>query len=373
MMIEVLFFGLSTNRGGIETYLYKIWKHIDHSQFHFNFIDMTGEEATPCYYDELIQDGCLFFKITPRRVSIRKNKEDIKRLFRDNHFNIFHFNVNTLSYLFPIEEAIHNGCKVVVHSHNAGTAANRKLTNLFHRINKTRLSHMDVVRIAVSTMAGNWLFGKSQFKVYMNGVATEEFKFLQENRKRIREELGCNDKVVIANVGAFLPAKNHEFMVEVFEKFLVTQPESVLWFIGDGPGRPAIQQLVQEKGLADKIKFLGVRTDMQQLYAGMDLFWFPSIFEGFGIALLEAECEGVPCLISDCIPQDALLADNTFSFSLNATHEDWVEKMIQALASQKKDRTVCYKEMKEKGVSVEAEIERLEKLYRLLAGKNTLS
>ncbi len=372
-MIEVLIFGLSANRGGIETSLFKIWKNIDHSQFHFSFINMTGKESLPCFYDELIRDGCSFFDITPRYVSFRKNREDIRRLFRDNHFNIFHFNVNTLSYLFPVEEALRNGCKVVVHSHNAGAAANKKLTKVLHRINKIRLSHMGVCRIAVSTMAGKWLFGRSKFEVYMNGVATEDFKFLEENRKRIREELGCSDNIVIANVGAFLPAKNHKFMVEVFEKFLVTRPEAILWFIGDGPGRPAIQQLVQEKKLTERIKFLGVRTDMQELYAGMDLFWFPSIFEGFPIALLEAECEGVPCLTSDCIPQDALIADNTFSFSLEETYEKWVEKMIQALAAQKKDRTVCYKEIEEKGASIGTQIERLEKLYRLLAWKNNLS
>ena len=368
-MIEVLYFGLSANRGGIETYLYKIWRHIDHQTFHFNFIDMTGEESLPCYYDELMYDGCTFFKITPRNVSSKKNKEDIRRLFRNNNFDIFHFNVNTLSYLFPVEEALRKGCKVVVHSRSAGATANKKLTQCLHNINKIRLGHMDVCRIAVSSMAGEWMFGKSEFMVYMNGVATEEFKFLEENRKKIRKELGCSNKVVIANVGAFLPVKNHLFMVEVFEKFLDTQPEAVLWFIGDGPERPAIQQLVIKKGLIDKVQFLGIRKDMQKLYAGMDLFWFPSLYEGFGNVLLEAECEGVPCLISDCIPKDALIADNTFSFSLDAKYEDWVEKMIQALAAQKKDRSVCYKEIEEKGASVDTEIKKLEKLYRSLVWK----
>lgn len=372
MMIEVLFFGLSTNRGGIETELYNIWKYIDHSQYHFNYIDMTGEGSLPCYYDELMHDGCSFYKITPRNVSINKNKEDIRRLFQDNHFDIFHFNVNTLSYLFPVQEALLNGCKVIVHSRSSGIAANGKLTRFLHSINRIRLSHMNVCRIAVSSMAGDWLFGKSHYEVYMSGIPTEEFKFTEENRKKIREALGCCSKVVIANVGAFLPAKNHAFMVNVFEKFLVAQPEAVLWFIGDGPGRPNIEHLVQKKGLTNKILFLGRRTDMQELYAGMDLFWFPSLYEGFGNVLLEAECEGVPCLISDCIPQDALLADNTFSFSLGETRENWIKKMMQALAAQKVDRTVCYKELEEKGASVEAEIKRLDKLYKSVVGEGSL-
>ena len=208
-MVEVVLFGLSSNRGGIETYLYKIWNHIDHSQFHFNFIDMTGNDMLPCFYNELNKDGCSFYKITPRNISFKKNKEEIRKLFKDNHFDIFHFNVNTLSYLYPVEEALRNGCRVVVHSRNAGSAASGKLTRVLHEINKVRLSYMNVCRIAVSSMAGEWLFGKSKFKVFMNGVATEEFKYLEENRKKIREELRCSDKTVIANAGAFLPAKNH--------------------------------------------------------------------------------------------------------------------------------------------------------------------
>ena len=159
-------------------------------------------------------------------------------------------------------------------------------------------------------------------------------------------------------------------MVEVFEAFLNSHPESVLWFIGDGPDRPAIQKMVEEKCLTDKVLFRGVRRDMQELYAGMDLFWFPSLYEGFGNVLLEAECEGVPCLISDCIPQDALLMENTFSFSLKETYEKWVEKMAEAIGAQKEDRSICYKEMEEKGASVDAEIKRLEELYKSLARKD---
>ena len=73
-MIEVLLFGLSMNRGGIETYLYKIWTNIDKKNFHFNFIDMTGEGNEPCFYKELSETGCRFYKITPRNVSISQNK-----------------------------------------------------------------------------------------------------------------------------------------------------------------------------------------------------------------------------------------------------------------------------------------------------------
>lgn len=365
-MIEILQFGLSANRGGIETYLKKIWDNIDHTKFHFNFIDMTREGEIPCFYDELAADGCSFYKVTPRQVSILKNRSDIKSLFENNHFDIFHFNINTLSYLYPVEVALRNGCRVLVHSRNAGSYSNGYLTRVLHELNKKRLQEMDVTRIAVSQMAGEWMFGKSGFAVYNNGVITGNFIFTAENRKAAREEFGCENKTVIANVGAFVPAKNHVFMVNNFEEFFDKHPDSVLWFIGDGPLRPEIESFVEKKHLKDKILFLGVRKDMQKLYAGMDLLWFPSLYEGFGSVLLEAQCEGVPCLLSDCIPQEARILENTFSYSLKEPPSNWALKMQEAVNAQLPDRENCWLEMEERGASVKSEIQRLQTLYQII-------
>ena len=362
-MIEVLQFGLGTNRGGIETYLEKIWRNIDHGQFHFNFIDMTGEGKRPCFYEELLASGCSFFKVTPRNVSVKKNREDIKKLFAENRFDIFHFNVNTLSYLLPVEEALANGCKVLIHSRSSKAPNTKSLTMMFHCINKLRLKQMDVTRIAVSSLAGKWLFGEDSFHVYNNGVITEDFIYSDENRKKVRTLLNCDDRTVIANVGAFVPAKNHQFMVDVFEEYLKINSNSVLWFVGDGPLRNEIENKVKMRNLQGKVLFLGVRSDMQELYSGMDLFWFPSLYEGYGSVLLEAQCEGLPCLLSDCIPQDARILDNTASYSLKESKVNWASKIQELLKEQRKDRPNCYKEMEAKGASVRDEVRRLEKLY----------
>lgn len=363
-MINVLIFGLSDNRGGIETYLEKIWRCIDHTQFHFGFIDMTGEGNVPCFYDELVASGCDFYKITPRNESITKNKADLERLFKLKHFDILHFNVNTLSYILPVKEALKNDCKVVIHSRSSNASTSRFITKWLHKINKVRVRHMDLTRIAVSGMAGEWLFGSSRFEVYHNGVDTDIFRYSDENRKKIRKEFGCENKTVIANVGAFLPVKNHKFMVDVFEEFLKLHSNSSLWFIGDGPLRKDIEDLVVSKKLEGKVLFLGIRKDMPELYAAMDLFWFPSLYEGFGNVVLEAESEGVPCLLSDCVPKDTMITDNVFAFGLNRPLNEWAIKMDECVNAQKTNRELCYKEIEEKGASVKDEIIRLETLYR---------
>lgn len=362
-MIEILQFGLGANRGGIETYLKKIWDHIDHSRFHFNFINMTGEGSQPCFYEELKASGCAFYPVTPRSVSPRKNQEDLRRLFRERHFDILHFNVNTLSYMYPVEAALRADCKVLVHSRSNGLINNSRFTKLLHEINKRRLGHMDVTRIAVSKMAGEWLFGRTPFRVYPNGIAAEQFAFDPENRKRVREETGCTGKRVIGHVGAFIPAKNHRFMVEAFEELSRHDPDAVLWLIGDGGGRAEIERLVREIGLQEKVLFFGNRKDMPALYAGMDMLWLPSLHEGFPNVILEAQCEGLPCLISDCIPQDALVADNTFSFGLDQPLNQWANKIEEALLAQKEKREECWRELEERGFSAKDEVKRIEALY----------
>lgn len=364
--MEILYFGLSRNRGGIETYLYKIAQRLDKERYHLNFIDMTGDGIFPCFYHELKDVGCTFYKITPRNVSAIRNRKEIIALFSENHFDIFHFNVNTLSYLFPVISALKNGTKVLVHSRSTGPINTKSLTRILHELNKIKLKHMQVTRIAVSGKAGKWLFGDTPFEVYHNGVDTEKFVFSEKARIRIRRDLGCDNKAVIGHVGVFTFAKNHAFMVRVFKEYLKINPSACLWFIGDGALREKTQELVDKMDLKDSILFLGEQKDLRELYAGMDLFWFPSIYEGFGNVLLEAQCEGLPCLLSDCVPKDAVIADNVFTYSLNEPPEKWATKIEEAVQTQKTDRSICYKEMEAAGVSVKSEIARLQDLYETM-------
>lgn len=367
-MIEILQFGLSENRGGIETYLNKIWTNIDHSRFHFSFIDMTGEGKTPCFYEELKKSGATFYKITPRKVSILKNKHDIEELFQNNHFDILHFNVNTLSYVFPIQVALKNDVKVIVHSRNGGSASSKHVTKILHSVNKKRISKYPIVRIAVSQKAGEWLFGPSKFSVYYNGVETSKYKFLPNAREKLRKQMNCEDSLVIGNVGAFLPAKNHVFMINVFEELIKSIPNATLLFVGDGPEKSKMEELVREKELSNKVIFLGVRKDLQELYSAMDLFWFPSLYEGFGNVVLEAECSGLPCLLSDCIPLDAMIVDNAVSFGLDKPLSEWAKKIKDVSTMQKLNRSMCYEDIDELGFSVGNEIKRIQELYSRTIG-----
>lgn len=365
-MIEVIFYGLSENRGGIETWIKNLADHIDRTAFHFSFIDLTAPDAHPCFYEELKALGADFYKITPRSSSVIQNRKELDKLFTEHHFDILHFNAVTLSYVLPVEIALKHGCKVVVHSHSSGVDS-KSVTAVLHKLNKAFLSFCPIKRVAVSELAGKWLFGKREFNILYNGIDTERFGFNAEARDRIREQLHCENKILIGHVGAFLPVKNHRFILEVFKTLKRKLPNAALCLLGDGPIRRDIEKMAAEKGLEEDVIFCGNRKNVQEYYAAMDLFLFPSLYEGFPISVIEAQCEGLSCVISDAITKEVVLKKSTKQIPLSSDVTEWVKAVSEGIEAGKKiDRTSAFKEIEASGFSLNEEINRIEELYSSL-------
>lgn len=361
-MIEVLLFGLCENVGGIETYLIKINNNIDRTRFHFSFIDMTGENGNPAFKSEFLQNGCDFYKITPRRESVIRNIMELDKLFENHHFDVLHFSANTLSYVEPIFAALRHNCKVIVHSRSSSMTGSM-MTMVLHSINKARLRNRKIKRIAVSELAETWFFGKdSDCTIYLNGIDTKRFYYSDERRHIIRESLHSEDKLVIGLVGTFSTVKNHAFAIEVFEKIKAKHSNVILWLVGIGSTMEAVQELVKEKELDNDVLFLKRRNDLPDLYCGMDAFLLPSLFEGLPNVIIEAQTSGLPCLMSDSITTMVKITDRVGYMSLAKSADDWADEILR-MVDVENDRENAHKEIEDKGWSVEDEIRRIERLY----------
>ncbi len=358
-MIRVLHYGLSSNAGGIETYLLNLTQRVDRSRFHFDFVyNRVGE---PCFYRELTALGSRFYGITPRRQSVRKNRAELDELFEREAFDIFHCHVNTLSYVEPINAALRHDCRVVVHSHNSG-ASNSLVTNLLHRAHSATLPKDRVTMVAVSRMAGQWLFGPdARFTIINNGIEVDRFAFRQEARDRVRKALDIDASFVVGNVGAFLSAKNHVFLVKVFEALSAIVPEAKLVLVGLGPLEKRVRLQVADSGLTDKVLFLGRRDDIPDLLSAMDRLIFPSLYEGFPLAVLEAQVAGLPSLISDAITDEVVVTDVCKRIPLSRSPHQWAQELVAVGAGR--DRASCSEAASAAGVSVEVTAERVRRLY----------
>ena len=361
--IKVLHVGIDTSLGGIETYLLKITSHFDFSRFQFDFLSFKGE--TPCFFDELSAIGGRFQFITSRRVNPLKSWKELNALIKKEKYDIIHCHLNSLSYSDAVYAGLKNGAKVIVHSRNAGSSR-QSSSSVLCRINKIFLPYNKLTLLAVSDKAGEWMFGeKRKFRVINNGIDTEKYKFSPDKRHSFRKELGIEEgREVILHVGAFREQKNHSHLIDIFKEYSVSHPSSILILVGEGELKESIEEKVSSLGLEDRVFFLGQRLDLDYVLSGADKFLFPSLYEGFPNALLEAECSGLLCVSSSTITKEVMF-DSCTCISLDDSLSNWVE----ALSKEKIiDRERYSDVVEEKGYGVKSEVKRLEEIYLDLSG-----
>lgn len=360
-MIRVLHYGLSENRGGIETYLLKLWNNIDHKHFQFDFLDMN--EGAPCFKNILSEEGCLFHKVTPRRISVTRNIQELEMVFMNGKYDIFHFHVNTLSYITPIQIALKHNCRVIVHSRSSNQPKSF-VTLLLHKWNSLRMPYNKVTKVAVSNIAGKWLFGTSRpFEVINNGVEADLFAFDELSRDRTRKQLQIEDRIALGHLGSFTYPKNHKYLLKIFRKVCSQDRKYVLILIGEGPLRNSIVRRINKYKLNDNVMLLGNRSETRDLLAALDIFLFPSRYEGFPNAVLEAQASGLPCLISDCITKEVIVLQTCDALALNANADYWVNKILSITPSPLSNRSTAFSEIIKSGKSVKDEIKHVEQLY----------
>ena len=359
--IRVLHVGIGSHLGGIETYLRKIATHVNRDEFQFDFLSYKG--SNPCFYEELKALGCNFHFITSRRQSILKNKAELKILLETENYDIVHCHLNSLSYITPCLVALKTHGKVIVHSRNAGCLQSYK-SRILHKVNYLRLPKSKITCVAVSDLAGEWMFGRSDFLVLNNGINTDKFRFNVEDRLSIREEFAIDkDEEVILNVGAFRPQKNHNFILKIFSEYLKAHNNSRMLLVGEGDLLNEIKLKAIQLDIQNNIIFAGARNDVYKFYSAADKFLFPSFYEGFPNVLLEAETSGLMCVVSDVITKQAILPDLCTTLSLEDSITCWVEALNN---DSVKERERYAEYVKELGFDVATESERLENLYKNL-------
>lgn len=298
--------------GGVESVIMNYYRHLDHTKVQFDFI--CDEDSTRIPYDEIKKLGGRVF-LVPKYQKLPQYLKALEGLFRKNQYCIVHSNVNTLS-VFPLYAAKKAGIPVrISHSHSTSNAREWK-RNIIKNILRPFSKKYATDYFACSELAGRYLFGNKTFdqgkvKIIHNAINLDKFKFDPEARKKLRKELDIKEKtVVIGHVGRFVKQKNHDFLIDVFKEYHTKNPDSKLLLIGTGPLEEKIKAKVEKLNLSDSVLFLGQREDTNKLYSVMDVFCLPSLYEGLGMVLIEAQMNGLPCLASDEVPREAKITEN---------------------------------------------------------------
>ena len=226
---------------------------------------------------------------------------------------------------------------------------------------KRRLPEYATNLFACGKDAGDWMFGGASYQIINNAIDVAAYTCDPTKRQEMRRQLGLENEFTIGHVGRFSQPKNHPFLLDIFAALLKKEPDAVLLLVGGGEGMPRIQAKVQELGIAEHVRFLGVRSDVADLMQAMDVFVFPSLYEGLPVTMVEAQASGLPCIISDKVPPECILTDGLVNIMpLSASPEAWAEKILTMRAVPRTDRR---EEIAAHGFDITTEVVKLQEFY----------
>ena len=314
------------NKGGAESRIMDIYRAIDRSRVQFDFMVHTDK---PGFFDSEIKSlgGRIYHEVPRFRIiNFVQYRRAWLRFFATHPYNCIH--IHTYNTALPILMAAKRAGILgrICHSHSSSsTGIARKL---MVRVSRKHIRKLATHRFAVSNLAGQHVFGHD-FQVKPNAFDVLLFRYDEDKRSAMRQELGLQDSFLLGAVARFHEVKNHTFMLDVLAELKKTVPNAHLLLVGDGPLQTKIETRAANLGLAESVTFLGLRNDIPALLAAMDVFLMPSFHEGFPGAALEAQASGLLTLLSSAItPEVGVVPDITVYLSINDGVYPWVDKIL---------------------------------------------
>lgn len=319
--------------GGVEAVVMNYYKHIDRSKIQFDFI--CDEDSSFIPYEEIEKLGGKVILVPPYQKVFKYHKE-LTRVLKEGKYKIVHSHINTLS-VFSLWAAKSAGVPIrIAHSHST-TNKKEKKKNLLKQILRPFNKLFATDYMCCSESAGRWLFGNKEYdngNVYVlnNAIDLNKFKYDENTRRKIRNQLNISEgTLVIGHVGRFVEQKNHRFLLDIFNEIHKEKENSILLLIGQGPLVNEITEKAKKLKIENCIKFLGQRDDIENLYQAMDLFLFPSLYEGLGMVLIEAQCSNLPCVASTEVPQIVKINNNVKFVNIKEDAEIWKKSVYEML------------------------------------------
>lgn len=335
-MKRILVFGITENPGGVESVIMNYYRNIDKSKIQFDFLCNTKDVA---YQKEIISLGGKIYRITARSKNYKLYKEELEHFFKanSNKYSAIWVNVCSLANIDYLKIAQKYNIKTrIIHCHNAQNM-DSSLRGLLHKFNKIFLSKYATDFWSCSKFASKFFYNSkiiksNKYKIINNAIDLSSYIYNEKIRKNYRDELQINDKTVVyGNVGRMHFQKNQKFLLKIFMEILKKQNNAVLLLIGDGEDRKELEKIVKDNKISNKVRFLGVRNDVNKLLQAMDVFLFPSLFEGLPVALIEAQASGLLVVASsDNITDEVRIDKERFLFiSLAKDASEWSDEIIK--------------------------------------------
>lgn len=313
------------NYGGAEQFILNLYHHIDRENVQFDVITRSYNSNQA---DEFTALGGRVYVSPAFPKHCIANYYFMKNYFMKHlqEYDALHIHANALMYIIPIILARRFRCKnIIVHSHNTRA----RMVSLLHFFNRFFLRYVHH-NIACGEDAGNWMFGTRDFRVVHNGIELERYLYRQDIAKSKRIELNiAENDFVIGHVGRLVEQKNHKKIIDVFVEVLKLKGNAKLLLIGSGELEKDVIAYLEKRELLNKVIMLKNRRDVPEILNCMDVFLFPSLYEGLSIALIEAQAVGLNCVVSDTVDNQSIINRNVVALPLYEADEIWAQKIVE--------------------------------------------
>lgn len=360
-IVRVLHVIGSMNCGGAEMMLMNLYRKIDRSKVQFDFVEHTDQEAL--YDTEIMRLGGKIYHC-PRFIG--KNYLIYKKWWEDffeingESYTIVHGHIGSTAAIY-LKCAKKYGKYTIAHSHN--TKGSWSMKEAMYRLLSRKVVGVADEFFACSRAAGIDRFGKNKkFKVLNNAIDTKKYIYSDEIRKKVRSELGVGNEFIIGHVGRFNYQKNHQFLIDIFAELKKEQNSNVkLLLIGDGEEIDLIKNKVESLKLKEDVIFTGIRSDVNRFLQAMDIFVFPSLYEGLPLSIVEAQTAGLPCVISNKVPDECIITDGLVTIvDLSESAKTWARHILNRKDFVRRDTS---EEIKAHGFDISETTRWLERFY----------
>ena len=329
------------NTGGAETFLMKIYRNLDLSKYQIDFAVNYQDENF--YEKEINSLGGKIYRIPSKSQSVKKFKEQLSKLIKENKYEYVLRITSSAMGFMDLKIAKKAGAKICsVRSSNSSDGGGLKAF-VAHRLGRLLYNKYVDVKFAPSDLAAEYTFGKKavdsgNVTILHNAVDLNVFHYDKDGREIVRKEFNISkDKLVIGHIGRFMTQKNHIFLLDIFKEICDKNDNAVLMLVGKGELEQQIKDKIKLLGLTEKVIFTGIRADIPQMLSAMDVFVFPSFYEGMPNTVIEAQSTGLPCVIADTITKEADITGLVNYLSLNDSAKVWAEKALSIVEKERRD------------------------------------
>lgn len=366
MKLKVLQVFASLDMGGAECRMMDVYRYIDKQKIQFDFV--TLQEGTQYFENEIESLGGKVIKIpSPRKVGVRNHISALRACMRSGGYNAVH--AHTSYHCGIVMFAAHKeGIPVrITHARTNDSIQRDIKTKAYIAFGRALINRYSTNKLAISEASGRFVFGHNNFEIVPNSIDLDLYENICENEiNDVRKEFNLSvEQIVIGHVGRFDRFKNQRFVIDVFLDYLKEKPQSRLVLIGDGELKEELQQYSKEHKIDSKIIFTGVRSDIPLWMNLFDVLLFPSVIEGLGGVVLEAQAAGTPAVISDNVPDSVDVGLNLIKrLSLDADKSSWINEINDSLVMAKPKQDLIRNCFDESGYSLASSAKRYVEIYK---------